>query len=260
MSGGQLLDSIPVLGVFALVAIVLVITFETGFRIGRWWQARTPDEKEGPTSMLVGSLLALMAFLLAVTMGMAADRFDGRRQAVLNEANAIGTTYLRAGYLPEPYASKAQALLRQYVPLRINSSDRATRDANFAQSALILDELWKQTEDLVRSGKTSDVYALYVESLNETIDMNETRVTAIVYARVPETILLVLLTLAALSLGMVGYSAGLTGHRSVLTALVLVVVLSGVLTIVIDLDRPQDGFLRVSQQPIVDLQEQVGPP
>ena len=77
----QLLDPIPVLGVFLLFAIITLGFYEIGFRVGRWWQDRLPGEQEGPTDMLVGSLLALMAFLLAITMGMAADRFDARRGA-----------------------------------------------------------------------------------------------------------------------------------------------------------------------------------
>ena len=103
----QLLDSIPIPLVFVLIVAVLLIAFEIGFRGGRWWQDRTPGEHEGPTGTLVGSLLALMAFLLAITMGMASDRFDARRGLVLDEANAIGTTYLRAGYLPAPVGDRA---------------------------------------------------------------------------------------------------------------------------------------------------------
>jgi hypothetical protein len=260
MSTDQLLDPIPIAAVFILIAAVLLLAFEAGFRIGRWWQEKTPDEKEGPTSMLVGSLLALMAFLLAVTMGMAADRFDTRRGLVLDEANAIGTTYLRAGYLPQPYAAESQELLREYVPLRINTADRAQLQANFARSTEIQNELWAKAEELARATPDSVVLGLYIDSLNQMIDLHETRVTAIIYARVPETVVILLILLAAFTMGMVGYSAGLTRHRSVLTATVLVVVLAAVLTLVIDLDRPREGFLQVSQQPLLDLQQQLGPP
>ena len=89
------LDQFSVPAVFGLFAIVTFACFEIGFRIGRWWQDRMPGEQEGPTDMLVGSLLALMAFVLAITMGMAADRFDARRGLVLAEANAIATTSRR---------------------------------------------------------------------------------------------------------------------------------------------------------------------
>ncbi len=260
MYSQQLLDPIPIVGVLLLITAVLLAVFEVGYRVGRWWQEKTPDEKEGPTSMLVGSLLALMAFLLAVTMGMAVDRFDTRRSLVLDEANAIGTTYLRAGYLPQPYAAESRKLLREYVPLRVNVTDRQQLAANFARSTEIHDELWARAEELARAAPDSVVLGLYIESLNQTIDLHATRATAIIYARVPETVVILLIVGAALTMGMVGYSAGLTRRRSFLGAAVLVVVLAAVLTLVVDLDRPREGFLQVSQQPLLDLSDQLGPP
>ena len=259
MSAQQLLDMVPIPWVFLLIAVVLLAVFEIGYRVGRWWQARTPEEAGGPTSTLVGSLLALMAFLLAITMGMASDRFDTRRGLVIEEANAIGTVYLRAGYLPTPVDEETRALLREYVPLRINVTDKQQLEANFARSEEIHTALWALAEPLARE-QSSDVLALYIDSLNEMIDLHSTRAAALIYARVPETVLTLLILGAALTLGMVGYSAGLTRRRSLLTAVVLVVVLAAVLTLVVDLDRPRDGFLQVSQQPMIDLQEQLGPP
>ena len=92
------------------------------------------------------------------------------------------------------------------------------------------------------------------------IDLQETRVTAIVYARVPDTVVLLLIVGAALTMGMVGFSAGLSGRRSLIIASVLVIVLSAVITLVIDLDRPREGLLQVSQQPLLDVQRQIGRP
>ena len=259
MPNAQLLDPIPILLVFVVFAVVAMLFYEAGFRLGRWWQDRTPGEQEGPTGMLVGSILALLAFLLAVTMGMAADRFDARRAIVLAEANAIGTAYLRAGYLPQPESDQARELLREYVPVRIVVT-QAGGDIQtaIAKSVQIQNELWAVTERVARDNG-SDVVALFVESVNDVIDLHESRVTA-GSARVPETILLLLVGGAALSLGMVGYSAGLTGRRSLLSAVVLIIALGAVIMIVVDLDRPRDGFIQVSQQPLIDLQKQVGPP
>jgi hypothetical protein len=254
------LDGLPIPAVFVLFAIIALAAFEGGYRVGLWWQRRTPDEKEGPTGMLVGSILALLAFMLAVTMGMASDRFDTRRQLVVNEANAIGTTYLRAGYLPEPVSTDARELLREYVPLRITTADQAKLSANYARSVEIQDELWAQAEDLARTTPGSETLALYIETLNEMIDLHETRLTAILYARVPETVVILLVLGAILTLGMVGYSAGLTRRRSLLSAVVLVIVLGAVITLVVDLDRPRDGFLQVNQQPLLDLAAQIGEP
>jgi len=182
------LDSLPILGVFVVFSVVALISYEIWFRIGRWWQRTTPDEKEGPTGTLVGSLLGLMAFLLAITTGMASDRFDTRRGLVLTEANSIGTTFLRSGYLPEPARTESRKLLREYVPLRIVSDDLADLRAKLDRSVAIQSVLWSIAEELARTESDSDVLALYIESLNETIDLHETRVASSLYARVPETV------------------------------------------------------------------------
>jgi len=245
--------------VFLLIVLLLLGAYEVGFRIGRWWQIRTPEETEGPTDALVGSIIAFLAFLLAITMGMASDRFDTRRALVLGEANAIHTAYLRAGYIPQPYSDESRKLLREYVPLRVNTDDRAMLAANFARSLEIQGELWTMVEQMAKT-ESSDVFALYIESVNDVIDANEARSTAIINARVPETVVILLILGAGITLGMVGYSAGLTRRRSPLTAGVLVVLLAVVLTLVIDLDRPRNGYIQVSQQPILDLMTQLGPP
>jgi hypothetical protein len=257
MPDSQLLDPLPIAFVFAAFAVISLLFYEGGFRLGRWWQDRTPGEQEGPTGMLVGSILALLAFLLAVTMGTAADRFDARRALVLLESNAIGTAYLRAGYLPQPASDQVQELLREYVPLRIVDPGDDVQ-ADIAKSLAIQNQIWAITEQVARDNG-SDVVALFVESVNDVIDAHESRVTA-GFARVPETLVLLLVGGGALSLAMVGYSAGLTRRRSLLSAFVLIIALGAVITVVIDLDRPREGFIKVNQQPLIDLQQQIGPP
>jgi hypothetical protein len=255
----QILDPIPIAIVFVLFAIVTLACYEAGFRIGRWWQERLPGEQEGPTDVLVGSILALMAFMLAVTMGMASDRFDTRRGNVLAEANAIGTVYLQADYLPEPAAERMKQLLREYLPLRI--VDEATDVAADSQRSVALHaQMWALVADAARSGHSPDLVSSLGDSLSQLVAVSETRVTAGRYARVPETVLLLLLVGSALSLGMVGYMAGLKRRRSVLSAVVMVIALGVVLAIVIDLDRPVEGLITVSQQALRDVQTWVGTP
>ena len=260
MTFSQLLDPIPVIAVFIGFVIVALVTYEIGFRLGRWWQLRSPGQQEGPTDMMVGSILALLAFLLAVTMGMASDRFDARRGLVRDEANTIGTTFLRAGYLAAPYGKDIENLLREYVPLRIESSNQTQLEADYTRSKKIHDELWTQAKELVRETPDTEVKALFIDSLNELIDLHTTRMTARIYSRVPETVVLVLVIGAVLTMGVVGYSAGLTSRRGMLSAVMLIIALGAVLTLVIDLDRPREGFLQVSQQPLIDLHEDLGDP
>jgi hypothetical protein len=256
----QWLDSIPIVGFFLLFIFLSLVTVEAGYRLGHWWQTRTADEQEGPTGMLVGSLLALMAFLLAITMGMASDRFDTRRQIVLQEANALGTVYLRASLLPEPASSEIRERLREYAAVRIASNDLEDLRARVARSIELHDEVWSITEEMARVSRDSEILALFIDSLNAMIDLHGMRLTSGYYARVPETVLLLLLAGTLLTLSMVGYNAGLSLRRGPLASVVLILILGAVITLVVDLDRPRDGFLEVSQQPLFDLLQQIGAP
>jgi len=255
-----LIDALPIVGVFLAFVAAASVVAEVGYRVGRWWQDRTPEERGGPTSMIVGSLLALMAFLLATTMALATDRYSARRALVLAEANAVGTTYLRAGFLPEPAATDIRRLLREYVPLRIVKSDLADFRERIDRTHELHAQLWSITEELARTAPDPVTFALFVEARNETIDLHTTRVTAAVYSRVPPTILLLLVGGSMLTMAMVGYNAGLSRRRTPLTAITLIAVLGAVITLAVDLDRPRDGFLRVNQQPLIDLGEQIGAP
>ena len=255
----QPLDSIPILLLVALFVAINLVVYEIGYRIGSWIRRRSPDDAkpdEGPTGIIVGAILGLMAFLLAITMGMASERFDARRALVLAETNAIGTAYLRAGYLEEPASTEMRDLIVEYVPQRIATSDEAEVLTKIERSEQLQAEMWAIAEEVARTNP-SDVTALFIESLNEVIDLHTSRFVAGVYARVPPTILLLLLAGVVLSLGLVGYNAGLTQKRSPIIAIVLVIALGATLWLVIDLDRPREGFIQTSQQPLIDLQQQL---
>src|SRR6266480_4165162 len=113
-----LLDALPLWGVFIAILFVVLISVECGYRLGKYRRSRHEQEKQAPVGTMVGATLGLLAFILAFTFGLAAARFDTRRQVLLDEANAIGTTYLRAGMLPER-GDQIRALLRDYVGARL---------------------------------------------------------------------------------------------------------------------------------------------
>ena len=110
------------------------------------------------------------------------------------------------------------------TPLRIATSNEALLVANLERSEQLLEEMWAIAEDVARA-QPSDVTALFIESLNEVIDLHTSRFVAGVYARVPPTILLLLVAGVILSLGLVGYNAGLSEKRSPIIAIVLVIAL-----------------------------------
>jgi hypothetical protein len=256
----SMLDQLSIPVIVLAFAIISLVAYEVGFLLGRWWQDREPGEQEGPTGVIVGGILGLMAFLLAITMGMAADRFDRRRGLVVDEANAISTAYLRADYLPQPARDQLKGLLREYLPLRVATGDRAAVLENVERSAGLHEQMWTILAAAAQSGHSPDLMSSLGEVLTEVSDIAQERVVAGLYARVPETVLMLLLAGSTLSLAMLGYSAGLSGRRSILSACVLIVALGAVTALVFDLDRPQDGFLQVSQQALLDVQKSIGPP
>ena len=253
-----MLDAVPIPLLFILLAAVAYAIHEGGYRLGLHRERLAPDEKDGPTGLLVGAILALMGFLLATTTAMAADRFDGRRALVVEEANAIETTYLQAGYLDEPAAIEVRNLLRVYAPLRINVLDPVAYERNLAASKDMLDDIWAQTEAVARESGQKPVVALFVSSVNEMIDVLATREAALTNGRVPETIIWLLLLGALLSAGVVGFYAGLLRRRGVVGAISLIVILSAALVFVVGLDRPRDDLLRVSQGPLENLIDRMG--
>ena len=119
---------------------------------------------------------------------------------------------------------------------------------------------WPSAAAAAKVTQQGDLMAAFIESLDQTIDLHENRLAAGVYSRVPATILWLLFVGSVLTLAIVGYSAGLTRRRDLLSAIVLIIALGAVLALVIDLDQPREGFVQVTQQPIIDLQEQIGPP
>jgi hypothetical protein len=254
------LDSLSVPAFVVLFAGASLACYEVGFRVGRWWQDREPGEQEGPTGVIVGGLLGLMAFLLAVTMGMASDRFDNRRGLVLEEANSIQAAYLQADYLPQPQRDELKALLRQYLPLHIATDDPVQLAANIQQSHVLQQRMWAIEAAVAESGYLSDLMSSLGDTLTELVNVSETRVVGALYTRVPETVLWLLIGGSVLSLGMLGYSAGLSRRRSILSAVILILALGAVTALVIDLDSPQEGFLTVSQQALLDVQASIGTP
>lgn len=156
------MDFLPLWCVF-LVAVGLVrASVEAGFRLGRYRNAIGVAKDEGPASGIVGATLALLAFLLTFTFGIAASRFEARRQGLLDEANAIGTTYLRAGMLPEPHRGEIQRLLRDYIEARIAGANPDQTAAAITKSELIQTQLWSHAEQVAALDSHSIVAGLFV--------------------------------------------------------------------------------------------------
>jgi hypothetical protein len=259
MESNGVLDAIPLWGVFIAILLVVLLSVECGYRIGKYRRDRREWEKEPPVGTMVGATLGLLALILAFTFGLAAARFDTRRQVLLNEANAIGTTYLRASMLPER-RDEVRTLLRKYVDTRIEAARSNKTAEGIFQSENIQNQLWAQATAVAEKNPNSIVVGLFVQSLNQVIDLHAERVQAGLRSRIPGAIWIGLFAVAALSLAVMGYHAGMVGTRRSLAILAVAVTFSVVIELIADLDRPQEGVLRVSQQALLDLQKSMNAP
>lgn len=258
MPASGIIDNVPLWLLCLLTAGLVLLVVEVGWRMGNRARQRTTVDKDAPIGAAVGATLGLLAFLLAFTFGMAASRFDTRKQMVLQEANAIGTTYLRADFLPEPQRSDVRNVLRAYAILHSRGVSEMVTPENMAQSAKLQDQLWADTAAVVAQDDSIKV-ALFVESLNELIDMDSTRVTA-GRNHIPDSIWFALYVVTVLAMVAMGYQFGLNGQRNWAVTLLLTMVFTAVIIIIADLDRPQGGTLRVSQQAILDVIDRIGAP
>lgn len=256
---GQPLDLLPMWASYPLTVVAMLATMEAGYRLTRARQRKSPDKTDPGVGGVVGASLALMAFLLAFVVSFGANIFNERRQLVVAEANAIGTTYLRAGYLDEPYGTESRDLLREYTDLRLAALDPAQRAAAITRSEEIHNELWSRAEAIAVESPWPTI-GLYIASLNEVIDRHAERVAVGLDIRIPPTVLLGLYIVAMFTTFLVGLQSGYGERRNYLAMVVLVLILSVVFFLIVDLDRAQEGLMRVPQKPMIDLQRQLNRP
>ena len=247
------LDVVPLWLVFAGLLAFFLIAAEIGYQLGLIRNRRAKHEKEPTVGGIVAAELGLFAFLLAFTFGLAGARFEARRETLLEEANAIGTTYLRAKMLPEPQRTEAQKLLREYVDVRVAAVQGGELENGARRSAEIHDQLWNAAVAAAEKDARSVPIGLYIQSLNSVIDLHAKRMFAALGSRIPAVVWLVLFAVAVLSFGSMGYQSGLTGVRRSPVTLPLALAFAVVMWMVVDLERPQEGLLRVSQKPMLEL-------
>jgi Protein of unknown function (DUF4239) len=251
------MDATPISVVFALAVISVVVAIEVGYRLGHTAHRRSGDEKESPVSAISGTILGLLAFILAFTFAIVSDRYDARKGLVRDEANAIRTVYARSEFLPQPDRSEAKALLKQYVGIRIAAVQARALDQMatvIADSDRIQRRLWDMAVVNARKDMNSDVAALYVEALNEMTNLHALRVAIGLQARIPTAIWVVLCALIALAMISVGYQTAIAASRRTWAMFILALSFSLVVTLIAELDRPQSRYVSVTQQPLADLQ------
>lgn len=255
------MDAIPLWAHFAGTILVVMISIEAGYRLGQIAHRRSVDEKESPVSAFAGAVLGLVAFMLAFTFSIVSDRYDARKGLVREEANAIGTAYLRTDFLQEPDRADAKRLLKEYLDARVAAAQAGIVDPEHVKNVLseanrIQGRLWDMAVTNARKDMNSDVAALYIESLNAVIDIHALRVAVGLQARIPIGIWSVLYGLTILGMMGIGYHTGIAGSKRSMATLILALSFALVIAMIGSLDRP-GGFIKITQQPLIDLQRSI---
>ena len=201
-------DRLPLWGVFLATVALILVAIEAGYRLGNQRRRRSREEDKSPLSEMVAATLGLVAFLLAFTFGLAASRFDLRRSLILDEANAIGTAYLRTSLLPEPHRSESRKLLREYVAFRSVDAREDRIAESLARSEALHGQLWSRAVQASQAASSPVLASLYIQSLNEVIDLHSKRIALGLRNRIPATIWAALYFVSCVGLAVMGYLRG----------------------------------------------------
>jgi hypothetical protein len=232
-------------------------------RIGWRFRREETDSALSVITSTQAATLGVFAILIGFSFSLATNLFEQRRELLLDDANAIGTAELRARLLPQPYSEEAQKLLREYLAVRLSfhlsSDDDATFERAIEASTRLHEDLWRQAMGASALQPLSVPIGLFVQSLNELIDLHAKNVDALRF-HVPASSILLLYAVAFAGLGLIGYEIGLTSVKRSFPTAVVAVLLAGIIVVVVDLDRPRRGLITLSVQPLLDLEASLGPP
>ena len=242
--------------VFVALVILLVALSELAWRKGLA-QSRKKSEADKDSGTVRSAVLALLGLLLGFSFAIASARNEARRELLVEEANSIATTARRAELLPQPHDSNVVQLLREYVPLRIETHREAQFSERFAtlrkRAAELHDRLWAEAV-AAAAERPSPITASFISSLNETIDLEGKRIAA-KRNHVPGAVWLLLLCVTGCGLWLMSYQAGTSGRHSILERFVFPVLVAIVIALITDIDTPRRGLISIDERPLLELNE-----
>jgi len=235
-----------------VLAIVLAAAIDLGWRTAAYCHIQDDSNRKDQMTAIRDGLFVLVSLLLGFTLALAAPRYAERRSLLIEEAISIGTTYLRAGTLPQPYRDHSQQLFRDYVDTRLDLDksglDSVLLNDASSRSKRIQEELWADAQALAQTDRSA-LTAVYLNSLNETIDLHEKRVAAF-ENRIPRPIWVLILSISIITV----FTRGLTlARRFWLTLVLAPVSIAIVVALIADLDTPTSGLIRLDQRAMLRL-------
>ena len=245
---------------FLAVGTLLLFVAEVGYRLGVRVDAESRSSSKEHLGVVQGAVLGLLALLLGFTFSMAIGRYDRRRVLVVQEANDIKTTFLRASFLPPAFEGPVKAEIKRYVNLRIalrkDAEELGERDpkvaAGLEESTRIQGEMWRYATAAVKETPLP-IMNTFIDSLNAMFDTDTERQAA-GRAAIPLAVWFMVLVVAGCGAAMTGFRAGMDGARTVLASWVLPLLFALVIVLIYDFANPLQGLIGVGQRPMLELQ------
>jgi hypothetical protein len=248
------LESVPLYLVYIGLFLLQLIAFETGYQITRRNKRFKEEVEPGTLSPMVGGLIGVLGFLLAFTFSIATSQYNQRKQYVLEEANEIGTSYLRADLIDTKYKTEVKKLLREYVDVRLQATNSTDINKELVRSVELHGLLWNEVTEAALATPNTNT-SLMIQSMNNLIDLHEKRVTAGLRDRIPLSIWITLLAISLMTMATIGIKAGFTKPRGLIAVIPMILAFSALTTLIVDLNRPQKGLFKVGQQSMISLQK-----
>jgi hypothetical protein len=260
MEGGWVIDRLSDLSLIGVVLTMLVSTLCAafiGYGIRRLRLRLAPVREAGERyqeSYLVGGMLGLLALLLAFSFAMGIDRYEDRRRLVIQEANAIGTSYLSAQLLDEPHRSRLSGKLIAYTDNRIamGLAEPGAMQPLLAIDDRLIRDIWASVTAARESAQARGISASLLAAYSQLIDLNTERKLARM-VRIPDPVLLLLFGFSTATAGALGFF--LEERFAWFGAGMLFLMLSLYVSIISDLNRPTSGNIRESQGAMLMLRQ-----
>lgn len=253
MNESLLIDRVPLWVLFVVTGGLVMVPAEIGYQLGRRAWRNPKHEAEHAVDILVAPALGLLAFMLAFTFSLSQQRYEARRLTQFEAANAISTTYMRATFAAEPMQSEIRRLLRVEVNSYLAVRDMASMLRVIRQLRFVHDSLWHAAAAAAATNPEPVLAGLLVQSVNDVIDNAERHFNARARGRIPMMLWLALAALTAIGTGLMGYNGGLTGTRRSPAMIPVALGFCVVIFLIVDLDRPNVGFLKTNRAVMLDL-------
>lgn len=236
-------------GVYAFLFSLLFVSVMSGYRFAIWQMGKEKQTKLGVIKIAEGTVFALLGLLIAFTFSSSYERFENRKILIITEANAIETVNLRIGLLPAEMQPPLRTTLHEYVQARLHTYDKIPDmqavNNEIEKCHTLATQLWNQAIDACKAANVQATTLLLIPAINNLFEIANTRID-ITHLHAPGAIFFLLIGLAVLASFLVGYSMAKNYSYSMVYILIYVAVTALTIYIIIDLEFPRVGLIKVN--------------